>query len=65
MLGDIVAGVVFKKLGRFRIQLVFSAAALTVFIGLMASTTQHTVARAIVVSEQSVLWIRCDGKTLL
>jgi hypothetical protein len=52
-----VAGLFFKKLGHFRIQLVLATISLTAFCGMMASTTQHTEIRAIVVSTSTKITI--------
>jgi hypothetical protein len=55
VLGEIVAGMVFKYIGHFRWQLVAAAVCLTSFVGLMASTTQYTEGRAITVRNTSYI----------
>jgi hypothetical protein len=47
--GEIMAGLCFKMIGHYKWQLVFTTIGLTAFLGMMASTDQHTEARAIAV----------------
>jgi len=51
--GECLAGIFFKLIGHYRWQLVFTCIGLTAFLGMMASTTQHSEGRAIAVCSPS------------